>query len=761
LQQHRYRPQSGRRRMAAQSFYALGSPSALGDACMGGGQAPAALLPRSTSQENMPLAGAAHGFQPDDRCSVVQTSEQMSSDAVQPSRVEDRPPVAGHSPSFGSSASCENTWELEQFIQANRRDLDEESTSLLRSLTIEEFRQVREAGPLSGCRYVVAVIKSRVRAGRVFPTSRGETNLEDFMAENRRWITGDAEMLLRSLGLADLDRVFAGGSLAQCRDAVAVVRSRLRGTFREGGGSGEERQQMNPRCADTVVDSLPRDPWATFLKERGPNSSTAGTAYLRARSAGLGGPGPDAGAGAPQSFGRFPGTSDAISGRAVGRSGDGLISGSGHAGHPSSGDAWGEFKACAQERAGIPIAPPSGPRSRASSVPLKPQLRTGHIPVLLQETLDALLAPGLPGIYVDGTFGRGGHSTEILKRLPPGGRLVAFDVDPYAIAVGRELEKEDPRFRIVHRPFGDIGDVLKGERLAGVMIDIGFSSPQVDQQHRGFSVVEDGPLDLRMNPTSGVPFSEWLRTTTPAEVAWIVREFGEDDDPVMGLRIAEAVLAKQQQLGEYRSTLDLAEVIRQVKMGQDDRGMHPAKLSFQAFRVFLNREMDQLTAFMEASVPLLQPGARAVVITFKRPEAAAVKQFLREHEEPCSTLERTMSLERSKVLYPLLQTCKPFAVRQACPPLVPSQSEVAVNRRCRSSMVHVLERLDRSQRWTLPSATEAAPPLTALASSFRRPRSVWRGAKGTSDELAVLPPRASGSMAATMLQPTLGFGAVT
>merc|ERR1740121_589639 len=128
-----------------------------------------------------------------------------------------------------------------------------------------------------------------------------------------------------------------------------------------------------------------------------------------------------------------------------------------------------------------------------------------------------------------------------------------------------------------------------------------------------------------MNPRCGQPFSDWLLRASPEEVAWVVREWGEDDDPIMALRIAEAVLDKQRQCGEYQSTLDLAEVIRQVKMGQDDRGQHPAKLTFQAFRVFINNEMEQLDAFMQASVPLLKKGARTVVITFKRPEAAAVK----------------------------------------------------------------------------------------------------------------------------------------
>lgn len=408
-------------------------------------------------------------------------------------------------------------------------------------------------------------------------------------------------------------------------------------------------------------------------------------------------------------------------------------------------DAWSEFRTRAEQRGGVPLAPPVVLKAKSAAGQPKPQLCTGHVPVLLRETLDALLAPGLPGIYVDGTFGRGGHSTQILKRLPPGGRLVAFDVDPSAIAVGKELEKTDSRFQIVHRPFGDIADVLKGEKLAGVMIDIGFSSPQVDEQHRGFSVVEDGPLDLRMNPDAGQPCSEWLRTATAEEVAWVIREWGEDDDPIMALRIAEGVLDTQRRYGTYKSTLQIAEVIRQVKLGQDDRGQHPAKLPFQAFRVFLNHEMEQLSAFLEGSGPILQIGARMVVITFKRPEAGVVKRFLREHELPIPTLERVLKFQRLAELYPVLNNSDGFAMRQTCPTLVPTAAEVERNRRSRSAMVHVLERV----KLICPERGEVSASLP-LENYFCRPMSLW-SPPGTAPSLALLPPRTSGSLAPALL----------
>lgn len=362
----------------------------------------------------------------------------------------------------------------------------------------------------------------------------------------------------------------------------------------------------------------------------------------------------------------------------------------------SSQDAWSAFFLHSRDRAGIPLAPPA--KTKPPQDPKVPMLNTGHIPVLRNETVDSLLAPGLEGVYVDGTFGRGGHSMEILRRLPANSRLIAFDVDPSAIKVGQELEKQDERFTIMHRPFGDIGSALAGLSLAGVMIDIGFSSPQVDEQHRGFSVVDDGPFDLRMNPKHGIPASEWLQTVTVAELAWVIHEYGEDDDPIMSQRIAEAVLERQRRIGPYTSTLQIAEVIRKVKLGLDDRGQHPAKLTFQAIRVFLNQEMQQLDAFMENAMPLLQPGARMVVITFKKPEASAVKRFTRMHEKSHPQIEKIVNISRLAELYPLLTTTKPFAVRQVCDPKGPTQLEIQQNKRARSSMVHALEKLSWDPR---------------------------------------------------------------
>lgn len=639
--------------------------------------------------------------------------------------------------------------EIDHWMTTNQRDLDEEASALFIGLSAEDQGRVIDAGALAGCRNVVAVIKSRLRPRN---THGSQKDLESFLQANARWMSSEAEQLLRVLEPADLERVLAGGSLYNSRDAAGVVRSRLRG----GPTPGRDNLKETTQVGDVATFD---NPWANFA----PACNTAGSSASRFGSPRRGRDDANnsvssAGQGQERAGHRRDAADNdqvgslqeaANRGRSLGReertraSDIPLRTGPG----PGAPDPWAEFRARAVARAGIPIAPPLHTAGRALSAPPKPQLRTGHIPVILHATLDALLSPGLPGTYVDGTFGRGGHSTEILKRLPPGGRLVAFDVDPYAIAVGRELEKQDSRFKIVHRPFGDIGDVFKGQTLAGVLIDIGFSSPQVDEQHRGFSVVDDGPLDLRMNPECGEPFADWLLKASVEEVAWIVREWGEDDDPIICLRIAEAVLETQRRCGRYASTLDVAEVIRQVKMGQDDRGQHPAKLPFQGFRVFLNQEMPQLDAFMEASVPLLQPGGRALIITFKRPEAVAVKQFLRNHEEPPAAFHGVLSLERLRALYPLLKTDKPFAARQVCAPLVPTQAEISLNRRSRSSMTHVLERLERA----FPVAQMlVAPPTLPIAKLFKRPAAVWRR-RGDQVAQAALPARYSGSIACSVL----------
>ena len=320
------------------------------------------------------------------------------------------------------------------------------------------------------------------------------------------------------------------------------------------------------------------------------------------------------------------------------------------------------------------------------------ELTTGHIPVLRDESINCLLGgpDGDQGYYADGTFGRGGHSTEILRRLSVKGRLWAFDVDPNAVAVGRKLEELDERFSMIHRPFADVHESLpSGLELSGMLLDIGFSSPQVDDGGRGWSCYQDGPLDLRMNFKAGIPAWKWLQTATPGELAWVVYENGEDDDPILCHRVAEAALERQRRCGPYSSTLELSTCIQEVKRGLDDRRQHPAKLSFQGIRNFINQEMQQLADAMEAQFRCLKYGGRAVVITFKPREEQVLEHWLRQNEDGwASPLASQVSPDRLGELFPLLSTVQPYAARRLMAPIRPSPEEVRRNSRSRSAMVH-------------------------------------------------------------------------
>jgi len=359
-----------------------------------------------------------------------------------------------------------------------------------------------------------------------------------------------------------------------------------------------------------------------------------------------------------------------------------------------------------------------------------------HVPCLLREAVAALLPKELEqrmtgmfdGAYVDCTFGRGGHSREILSRLTENGRLFAFDVDPSAVAVGHEIEQADARFRIIHSPFGRIADELVHVPLNGVLLDLGVSSPQLDERHRGFSVTEDAPLDLRMNPEHALSAAEWLHQTTVEELAWVIHAYGEDDDRILSERIAEAIISRRPQLGPCITTRRLADIIRQTKRGMDDRGTHPAKLTFQAIRVFLNQEMEQLDAALHGAFRRLEFGGRCIIISFKRKEASMIRRFVREHEEPEPYMRGNVGEARLCELYPLLATDKDFVVRVMAEPIKPSLQELERNPRARSSAVHVLQK-DR-RHW--PHLRGGAAEVRGLGLRLRRPadRPTFAGADG-------------------------------
>jgi len=251
-----------------------------------------------------------------------------------------------------------------------------------------------------------------------------------------------------------------------------------------------------------------------------------------------------------------------------------------------------------------------------------------HVPVLKDEVLH-FLAIRPDGIYVDGTFGRGGHSRAILERLGPEGRLLALDRDPDAVAVARTLENEDPRFKIVHCPYSALGGVLDAEGLAGrvdgILLDIGVSSPQLEDPARGFAFRADGPLDMRMDPGSGVPAADWLNTADEAEIANVLWRYGEE---LSSRRIARAIVAARA-TAPVDTTTRLAAIIEGEIRGEP--GRHPATRSFQAIRIHINQELAELEAVLRAARAGLAVGGRLCVISFHSLEDRIVKRFLRDH----------------------------------------------------------------------------------------------------------------------------------
>ena len=312
-----------------------------------------------------------------------------------------------------------------------------------------------------------------------------------------------------------------------------------------------------------------------------------------------------------------------------------------------------------------------------------------HTPALIDEVVQSLVVDR-DGVYVDATFGRGGHSRGLLAALSPSGRLHAFDLDPAAVAAGRELERADRRFKMHHAPFGSMAEALRGEErpIAGVLMDLGISSPQLDEAARGFKPEQDGPLDLRFDLTKGVPAWQFLQSVARDELVRILRAYGEEDKAA-ARRIADAIILAREAGTLPRRTRELAELIVRVK-GREYQPMHPAKPAFQALRIHLNDEFDELRRGMRACLELLRDGGRVGIITWKHSECAIVVDFLRAHE-----------LARAEL--PLLQWCRaqqPNAVRalsaEPCfemdEPRRPGEAELRFNSRSRSAVLHLLRK---------------------------------------------------------------------
>ena len=303
-----------------------------------------------------------------------------------------------------------------------------------------------------------------------------------------------------------------------------------------------------------------------------------------------------------------------------------------------------------------------------------------HVTVLLHEAVDAL-AVKPDGVYVDGTFGRGGHSRLILSKLGANGRLVVFDKDPQAIAVARQLAEADKRVQVVHGGFSGFQVALKGlgiEAVDGALFDLGVSSPQIDDAERGFSFRYDAPLDMRMDTTRGQTAAQWLAEAGEEEIREVIRDYGEER---FNSQIARAIV-QQRQERPILTTGQLAQLAAQTVRTRE-RGQDPATRTFQAIRIFINRELEEISAVLPQAAGYLKTGGRLAVIAFHPLEDRIVKQFIRRHSRPAPLPKWVMVRESERPEPPLREIGK---AQRA------SAAETAANPRARSAVLRVAER---------------------------------------------------------------------
>ena len=305
-----------------------------------------------------------------------------------------------------------------------------------------------------------------------------------------------------------------------------------------------------------------------------------------------------------------------------------------------------------------------------------------HRTVLLEEAVAALVTRA-DGVYVDGTFGRGGHSRLVLEKLGQAGRLIAFDKDPLAIATAQQIG--DPRFGIVHESFASLRTAIaeRGiERVSGVLLDLGVSSPQVDDPERGFSFRADGPLDMRMDPTRGESAADWLARATVQELTEVIRDYGEER---FAFQIAKALVARRAEsdrLGPLVSTGELAQIVANVVKTRE-KGKDPATRTFQAIRIHVNQELAELQVVLEAALSLLEQGGRLVVISFHSLEDRIVKRFMQANST-APAVDRRLPIRAVDLPSPPLKLLgRVFA----------SDEEVAANPRARSAVMRIAERV--------------------------------------------------------------------
>ena len=305
-----------------------------------------------------------------------------------------------------------------------------------------------------------------------------------------------------------------------------------------------------------------------------------------------------------------------------------------------------------------------------------------HRPVLLAEAVTALLESPLlqiespeQSILIDGTFGRGGHTQALLKAIPSDANLIAFDKDLQAIAEAKKIR--DTRFRIIHNSFASMAQYAEPASVAGVLLDLGISSPQVDEAERGFSFRRDGPLDMRMNTTIGLTVAQWLNQAGVDDIAHVIKTYGEER---FALPIAKAILARRELNQPLATTMELANLVAGV-VKKREPGQDPATRTFQALRIFINKELDDLAIGLKAALDLLKPGGRLVVISFHSLEDRIVKQFMQMH----SAVEVPRGL-------PIRAKDLPQGELELISRVKPSSAEVSENPRARSAVMRVAQK---------------------------------------------------------------------
>jgi 16S rRNA (cytosine1402-N4)-methyltransferase len=306
-----------------------------------------------------------------------------------------------------------------------------------------------------------------------------------------------------------------------------------------------------------------------------------------------------------------------------------------------------------------------------------------HITVLLDEAVEGLAVRG-DGCYMDGTFGRGGHSRLILQKLGPDGRLLGFDKDPLAIATGEALAAEDGRFVVVQRSFAELGEeaVVRGldGQVSGILLDLGVSSPQLDDPERGFSFLNDGPLDMRMNPDAGVSAADWIARADEDEIARVFKDYGEER---FAKRMARAVVQRRVEQ-PFTRTADLAKVLTEANPAWE-KGKNPATRAFQGIRIFVNNELGDLERGLEAALESLEVGGRLVVISFHSLEDRIVKQFMkRQAKGEADKLPRDL---------PIIPKAFEPRLKLIDKPVYASDEELKANPRSRSAVMRIAEKL--------------------------------------------------------------------